>query len=112
MIPWAPGGSGGKPGGPLPGVDPRIPVEPGAVFRHELENLMGSHPKLKHELKAVAGAMLFFGVWIGALILIKTLVLAEYHVGFSGWSKILVGALILSKVVLADVSGHTHHRHG
>ena len=61
---------------------------------------MGSHQKLKHELKAVAGAMAFFGAWIGALILMKTLVLAEYHVGFSGWSKILVGASILSKVLL------------
>ncbi len=56
--------------------------------------------KLKHELKAVGAAMLYFGAWIGALILLKTLVLAEYEVEFSGWSKALVGALILSKVVL------------
>jgi hypothetical protein len=40
--------------------------------------------KLKHELKAVAVATLFFGTWISALILLKTLVLEEYQIGFSG----------------------------
>ncbi len=45
-------------------------------------------------------AMAFFGVWIGGLVLMKTLLLQEYHVDFVGWSKILVGALILSKVAL------------
>jgi hypothetical protein len=61
---------------------------------------MAGQQKLKHELKAVGVATLFFGVWIGALILLKTLVLEEYQLGFSGWSKVLVGALILAKVVL------------
>jgi len=56
--------------------------------------------KLKNELKAVFMAMLFFGAWIGPLILLKTLILDEYHIGFAGWSKVLVGALILAKVVL------------
>jgi hypothetical protein len=56
--------------------------------------------KLKHELKAVALATLFFGAWIGALILLKTLVLEEYAVSFTGWSKVLAGALILGKVAL------------
>jgi hypothetical protein len=56
--------------------------------------------KLKHELKEIAVAALFFGLWIAALILLKTLVLSEYQIGFSGWSKVIVGALILAKVVL------------
>ena len=45
-------------------------------------------------------ATLFFGAWIGALILLKTLVLEEYQLGFSGWSKVIAGALILGKVSL------------
>ena len=56
--------------------------------------------KLKHELKSVAAVTLFFGLWIGVLILLKTLVLQEYQLGFSGWSKVVVGALILGKVVI------------
>lgn len=56
--------------------------------------------RLKHELRAVVAATLFFGAWIGSLILLKTLVLEEYRVGFSGWSQAAVGALILGKVVL------------
>lgn len=55
---------------------------------------------LRLELKAVTAATLFFGVWIGALLLLKTLVLEEYHIGFSGWSKAILGALLLAKVVL------------
>jgi hypothetical protein len=61
---------------------------------------MGLPAKLQHELRAVISATLFFGVWIGALMLLKTLVLDEYHIGFSGWSKAVLGALVLAKVVL------------
>jgi len=53
-----------------------------------------------HEIKAVGIAALYFGCWIGMLLLIKFLVLAEYRIAFTGWSMIVVGALILSKVVL------------
>ncbi len=56
--------------------------------------------KLKHELKAVAGAALYFGCWIGALLVLKYLVLTEYKIAFRGWSVIVMGALILSKVVI------------
>lgn len=59
-----------------------------------------AHSRLKHELKALAVAALYFGCWIGALLMIKSLVLAEYKIAFSGWTKAIVGALILSKVVL------------
>ncbi len=61
---------------------------------------MSLSAKLKRELKALAVATLFFGAWIGGLILLKTLVLEEYDIGFSGWSKALAGALILGKVAL------------
>jgi hypothetical protein len=56
--------------------------------------------RIKHELKAVGMATLYFGVWLGALLAIKALVLAEYRIEFNQWSLALVGALILSKVVL------------
>jgi hypothetical protein len=56
--------------------------------------------KLKHELKAVAITTLYFGVWLGVLLAIKSLVLAEYQIAFHHWSLALVGALVLSKVVL------------
>lgn len=61
---------------------------------------MSLSSRLKHELKAVAAATAFFGAWIGGLIAIKTLVLDEYHIDFVGWSRVLIGALILGKVVL------------
>jgi len=45
-------------------------------------------------------AALYFALWIGTLILIKSLILEEYHIEFHHYSMALVGALILSKVVL------------
>ncbi len=56
--------------------------------------------KLAHELKAVAVAALYFACWIGALLVLKFLLLTEYKIAFRGWSIIVMGALILSKVVL------------
>jgi len=53
-----------------------------------------------HEIKAVGLAALYFGCWVAVLVVIKRLILAEYQIEFSGMSKALVGALILSKVVL------------
>jgi len=61
---------------------------------------MGLQQRLKHELQAVGLAMLYFGCWIAALVLLKQLVLAEYHIAFHGFSLALIGAMILSKVVL------------
>jgi hypothetical protein len=63
-------------------------------------NRMSIVARIKHELKAVGAVTLFFGVWIGALITLKTLILEEYHVSFTGWSKVLLGALVLGKVVI------------
>ena len=61
---------------------------------------MGFAQKLQHELMAVIALTLYFGCWIGALVLIKYLVLAEYKIAFYGFSVALVGALVLAKVVL------------
>lgn len=61
---------------------------------------MSLKQKLRHELKAIGLAALYFGCWLAALLVMKKLVLAEYHIEFNGISKALVGALILSKVVL------------
>lgn len=56
--------------------------------------------KLGHELKALGMAALYFGGWIAMLLTIKSLVLAEYRIEFQDYSMAVVGALILSKVVL------------
>lgn len=56
--------------------------------------------KIRNELKAVALTTLYFVVWLGALALLKKLILAEYEIEFGGLSVTLVGALILAKVVL------------
>lgn len=61
---------------------------------------MSLKQKLAHELRALAAATLFFGCWIAGLLLIKSLLLAQYKIEFQGWSMALIGALILSKVVL------------
>jgi len=56
--------------------------------------------RLVHEIKTVGLVAFYFGCWLGALIAIKQLVLAEYHIEFQGMSMALIGALVLSKVVL------------
>ena len=61
---------------------------------------MSFKQKLKEEIKAISIAALYFGCWIGALLLLKSLILAEYEIAFNGWAKAVVGALVLSKVVL------------
>jgi hypothetical protein len=55
---------------------------------------------LKEELGSVALYTLFFGAWFATFILLKTLILAEYEIRFSGLTAAFVGALILAKVVL------------
>ncbi len=56
--------------------------------------------KLKHEILSVVSLTLYFGCWLGALMLLKYLILAEYHIEFFGLSVAVVGALVLAKVVL------------
>lgn len=56
--------------------------------------------KLKHELSSLAFCMLYFTPCLAALVLIKTLLLAEYLIDFNGWSQGIFAVLVLSKVVL------------
>lgn len=56
--------------------------------------------KLRAEVRAVALVTLYFAAWIGTLMVIKVLVLEEYHIQYHGFSLVLVGALVLAKVVL------------
>jgi hypothetical protein len=56
--------------------------------------------KLKHEFKSVVVATLFFAGWFLAIVIIKTLILAEHGVEFSGFFKALIGAAVIGKVVL------------
>ena len=56
--------------------------------------------KLFKEIKTVAIATVYFAIWIGILMFLKTMILTEYKVEFTGISKALIGALILAKVVL------------
>ena len=61
---------------------------------------MSFKQKLKDEIKDIGIAVLYFGCWIGALLSLKSLILAEYKIAFQGWSVVVVGTLVLSKVVL------------
>jgi hypothetical protein len=56
--------------------------------------------KLQEEIRAVVLTTLFFLAWIGVLMLLKVLILDEYHIEFRGFSLALIGALVLAKVVL------------
>lgn len=61
---------------------------------------MSTRQRLKNELRSLLEAMLYFGMWVGGLLLVKSLILDEYHISFNGWSAALVGVLVLAKVVL------------
>jgi len=61
---------------------------------------MSLRQKVMDEIRAVALATLYFGTWIGVLMVLKVLALAEYRIEFNAWSLVLVGALVLAKVVL------------
>ena len=56
--------------------------------------------KLKHEIEAVLLLTLYFGSWIGSLVLLKYMILAEYKIPYDGLPVILLGAMVLAKVVL------------
>ena len=75
---------------------------------------MGWQQKLKHELEAVVVVTLYFAAWLGVLMVLKKLVLAEYQIQFRGLSMVLVGSLVLAKVVLVlehvPLGNWTRHR--
>lgn len=56
--------------------------------------------KLKNEIKAMALAGFYFATWLGVLMVLKWLILADYRIKFNGFSLMLVGVLVLAKVVL------------
>ena len=56
--------------------------------------------RVKEELGSLVLATAYFGSWIGVLLMLKTLLLAEYHIQFHHWSAAIVGTLVLAKVVL------------
>lgn len=61
---------------------------------------MSFKKKLIHELKAIFWTTLYFLIWFGLLMLIKELLLKEYQIKFSGFSMVVVGALVAAKAVL------------
>jgi hypothetical protein len=61
---------------------------------------MSFRDKLKHEIQSVLVATLYFAVCFLGMVLVKTLILAEYHIEFSGMLEALIGAAVVGKVVL------------
>jgi len=61
---------------------------------------MSFQQKVKKETKAMALAGFYFATWLGVLMSLKWLILADYRIEFHGFSLILVGVLVLAKVVL------------
>jgi len=62
--------------------------------------MMSVRQKLRDELKALSVTFGFFTGVLGFLVLLKKLALAEYQIEFRGLAVALMGALVLSKVVL------------
>jgi hypothetical protein len=61
---------------------------------------MSFRQKLKNETKAMALAGFYFAMWLGVLMALKWLILADYRIALHGFSLILLGVLVLAKVVL------------
>jgi hypothetical protein len=61
---------------------------------------MNFQQKLRKEIIEVLVTTLYFVLWFGVLMSLKTLYLSEYHIEVRGFSLALVGALIVAKVVL------------
>ncbi|WP_373034146.1 hypothetical protein, partial [Sulfurovum sp.] len=56
--------------------------------------------KILNEVKVIIVLGVYFASWLASMMLIKYLVLAEYHIKINDISMVLMGALVLSKVVL------------
>lgn len=61
---------------------------------------MSIQEKLEHELVSIVMVTLFFATWLSVMMVLKVLILEDYHIRFSGFSMVLIGALVLAKVVL------------
>jgi hypothetical protein len=55
--------------------------------------------RLVEEVREIALSTIFFAAWFLALMTLKTLVLEEYEIRFSGVASAIVGALVAAKVV-------------
>jgi hypothetical protein len=56
--------------------------------------------KLKEEVVSVTALTVYFGCWLGVLVLLKYLVLAQYQINPGNLTVAFVGAVVLAKVVL------------
>jgi len=61
---------------------------------------MSVSQRLREELKDLSITFAYFTSVLGVLVLLKKLMLAEYQIEFQGLAVALMGALVLSKVVL------------
>ena len=61
---------------------------------------MNARGKLVEEFKALGVITLYFGVWVGTIMLLKKLALAQYGIHFGALALAVVGVLLLAKVVL------------
>ncbi len=61
---------------------------------------MSIKEKLVHELKWLGIITLYFAMWIGSILLVKKLMLAQYGIHFSALALALIGTILLAKVVL------------
>ena len=55
---------------------------------------------LKREFLELLPPTIFFFIAIGLLMLTKRLMLQQYHIGFSDFAAVVIGALVIGKVVL------------
>ena len=60
---------------------------------------MSVRQRVTGEIKTIGLIALYFAAWFGLLILLKRLLLAEYHIESRGVSVAIVGALVVAKVV-------------
>ncbi len=56
--------------------------------------------KIIKEIKSILLTSLYFFCWFGGLMVIKVLLLREYHIEFTGLTLVIIGALVVAKVVL------------
>ena len=61
---------------------------------------MSAKEKLVHELKALGLITLYFAFWVGSILLVEKLMLAQYGIRFNALALALIGTILLSKVVL------------
>jgi hypothetical protein len=61
---------------------------------------MSTKDKIIKEVKSIFWTSLYFLVWFGSLMLIKVLLLEEYHIQFYNVSALIIGALVVAKSVL------------